>query len=269
MSAASNSNKIVLITGATRGIGLGLTEVYAKNGWRVVATARDESKAADLQALSKTYKNVSIVQLTADDSKSVAALPAQLAAIGVTGIDLLYNNAGIMSGDASVSGVPSLETETVKNFLDVYRTNVVGVWEVTKVLKPLIRAAASKAARIVNVSSIMGSVDATLEGPWPGQAGAYRASKAALNELSAVQAREYNAESVKAAADSKAAASAEPLITVVALHPGWVETDLGKSAGKPPTTVLQSVTGIEKVISGVKTNAKAVFLDFEGNTVKW
>jgi NAD(P)-dependent dehydrogenase (short-subunit alcohol dehydrogenase family) len=217
----------------------------------------------------KAHKHLSIVPLDVTDSKAVAALPAALAAIGVTSVDVLVNNAGVGTGAKGVEFLTKLSTETVDNFIGIYRTNVIAIWEVTEKLLPLLRK--SSAAFVYNVSSIMGSVAITNEMWWPGLAAGYRLSKAALNELSAVQAREYNVESVTAAAsaDAKTAASAAPLISIVALHPVWVDTDMGSQAGKPPTTIAQSAAGIVNVIATGKTNAKTVFLDFENKPQAW
>lgn len=258
------SAQTVVITGASRGIGLGLVDVYAKKGWRVIAAARDPAKAAGLQALVKANpKSVSTVTLDVSDSKSVAALPAALAEAKVGAVDLLINNAGVAGSFGPI------EKETVANFESTYRVNVIGVWETTQAVLPLLRK--SKAATVAHISSIMGSITATLEGPWPGQAAAYRISKAAVNELGAVQAREYNEPTVKALASTDAAvrAAAAPLITIVQVHPGWVDTDLGNGAGKPPTSVVQSTTGIESALSALKPTAKAVFLDFENKPLPW
>jgi len=271
MAAAAAASKTIVITGANRGIGLGLLEVYAKqSGVRVIATARDPAKAEKLQALVKANKHLSVVALDVSDSKSVSAFPAALSAAGVNAIDVLVNNAGVGTGAPGVPFLTKLETETVDNFLGIYRTNVVGVWDVTQKVLPLLRASKS-GAFVYNVSSIMGSVSITNDMPWPGLAAAYRVSKAALNELSAVQAREYNIESVTASAssDAKVKAGAARLISIVALHPGWVDTDMGSQAGKPPTTIAQSADGIVKVIASGKTNAKVVFLDFENKPLTW
>lgn len=269
---AASAQPVVLITGASRGIGLGLVETYAKKGYRVVAAARDPAKADKLQALVKANKSIATIKVDVSDSKSVATIGASLAALSpaVTAVDVLINNAGVASGAPLVGGaqgLSKLETETVENFINIYRTNVVGVWEVTEKVLPFLRK--SKVAKVVNISSVMGSVEATNSGPWPGFAAAYRASKSALNELSAVQAREYNLASVTASADAKTAASAAPLITVLSVHPGWVDTDMGNGAGKPPTSVEQSVTGIEKVVTGAPVSAKTSFWDFEGKPVAW
>jgi len=265
MAAANGSNAqhTVVITGASRGIGLGLVEVYAKKGWRVVAAARDPTKADKLHALAAANKGVSVVALDVSDSKSVGTLAQSLTDAKVGAVDLLINNAGISGAFGTI------DKESVANFATVYRTNVIGTWEVTQTALPFLRK--SKGAKVANISSIMGSIHATLEGPWAGLAAAYRSSKAALNELGAVQAREFNEPSVKAlaGADAAAKAAAAPFITILAVHPGWVDTDLGNGAGKPPTSVVQSATGIEAAVSGAKANAKQIFLDFENKPLPW
>jgi len=263
----------VLITGASRGIGLGLVEVYAKAGFRVIATARTPNKADQLNALAKANKSITIVALDVGESKSVGNLHSALTG-GVSvipkldSLDILINNAGIGANESTAGlGFTKLEQETVSSFMDIYRTNVVGVWEVTQSVLPLLRK--SKQPQIINISSIMGSIEYTNSSPaLAGRSGAYRASKAALNELSAVQARENNP-----GIDAKAPVTpTPPVIGVLALHPGWVDTDLGNSGGpKAPVSLQQSVTGIHKVITAAaaKPSPKAVFIDFEGKNLSW
>lgn len=290
-SAAANTNTangsaqpVAVITGASRGIGLGLVEVYAKKGYRVIAAVRNPATSDKLQSVIKALSpaqaaSVSAVALDVADSKSVAAFAGALGALkpAVTGVDVLINNAGILDArgaNGATVGLSTLDTDTVASFEAVYRTNVVGVWELTHKLLPLLRGATAKGgAKVANISSNMGSVDDTVNGGWPPVGVAYRASKAALNELTAVQAREYNGATVAArtaaGADAKAAAAAAPYVTVVAVHPGWVETDMGSNAGKPPTTVAQSAAGIEAVVTGLPAGPKASFWDFEGKPMKW
>jgi len=273
MSSAQPQQQTVLITGAARGIGLGLVEAYAKAGFRVIAAARTPNKADQLNALAKANKSISIVALDVSDSKSVGNLHSALTG-GVSvipkleSLDILINNAGIASTPSTAAvGFTKLEQETVSNFVDIYRTNVVGVWEVAQSVLPLLRK--SKLPQIINISSLMGSVEDTNSSQlFAGRSVAYRASKAALNELSAVQAREYNP-----AIDAKApVAPTPPVIGVLVVHPGWVDTDMGNSAGiKPPTSLPQSITGIHKVITAAaaKPSPKAVFIDFEGKLLPW
>uniref|UniRef100_A0A669QQ43 C-factor n=1 Tax=Phasianus colchicus TaxID=9054 RepID=A0A669QQ43_PHACC len=110
----------------------------------------------------------------------------------------------------------------------------------------------SKAA-IVNISSNGGSIKEVYL--WEGiQAACYRCSKAALNMLTRCQSMGYR----------------EHGIFTVALHPGWVQTDLGSEGGaKPPLTVDASVGGMMKVLSKLSEKDSGTFLDWEGNVVAW
>ncbi|NXY39526.1 GSFK dehydrogenase, partial [Pomatorhinus ruficollis] len=110
----------------------------------------------------------------------------------------------------------------------------------------------SKAA-IVNISSIGGSIASSFGWDMM-QLVSYRCSKAALNMLSKCQSLAYK----------------EHGILCVALHPGWVQTDLGSSAGHtPPVTVDDSVQGMLKVISSLSEKDTGAFLDWEGKVIPW
>ncbi|XP_014803538.1 PREDICTED: C-factor-like [Calidris pugnax] len=110
----------------------------------------------------------------------------------------------------------------------------------------------SKAA-IINMSSIGGSI-ASLFGFDLMQVVSYRCSKAALNMLTKCQSLGYR----------------EHGILCVALHPGWVQTDMGSSAGHtPPVTVEASVRGMLKVLSSLGEKDAGTLLDWEGKVVPW
>jgi len=275
---ASASSGVVLVTGASRGIGFGLVEAFAAKKWRVIATARDPSKADKLQALAKANSQVSVIPLNVADSKSVATLPTALAELKVDKIDILFNNAGILPV------TPSLDHKdlTVDQFMETYRTNVVGAWDVSQTLLPLVRKA--QAPRVIHMSSVAGSIGTAtgLEPAIYSCMAPYRASKSALNNLALTQSREWNLATVKAqsSGDAKAIAAAAPLITVVALHPGWVDTEMGHAVVTsaailpqglvaPPLSLAQSVAGVLNVTTTVKPHASVVFLDFEGKTLPW
>ncbi|XP_057241427.1 uncharacterized protein LOC130585113 [Malurus melanocephalus] len=110
----------------------------------------------------------------------------------------------------------------------------------------------SKAA-IANISSIGGSI--TFPFGWEMvHATSYRCSKAALNMLTKCQSLGYR----------------EPGILCIALHPGWVQTDLGAAAGQtPPLTVDESVQGMLKVLSSISEKDTGTFLDWEGKVIPW
>ncbi|XP_017679815.1 PREDICTED: C-factor-like isoform X5 [Lepidothrix coronata] len=144
----------------------------------------------------------------------------------------------------------------------VYTTNTVGPLLLGQAFLPLLKKAAqgspgsglscSKAA-IVNISSIGGSI-ASFSAWEMIQASSYRCSKAALNMLTKCQSLAYK----------------EHGILCLALHPGWVQTDLGSSGGHtPPVTVDASVKGMLKVLSSISEKDTGTFLDWEGKVVPW
>ncbi|XP_041314706.1 C-factor-like isoform X4 [Pyrgilauda ruficollis] len=155
-----------------------------------------------------------------------------------------------------------LEAETLEDMTDTYTTNTVGPMLMGQAFLPLLKKAAqgspgsglscSKAA-IVNMSSIGGSITSCFGWEMMPVA-SYRCSKAALNMLSKCQSLAYK----------------EHGILCVALHPGWVQTDMGSSAGHtPPVTVDDSVQGMLKVLSSLSEKDTGAFLDWEGKVVPW
>ncbi|MBL8644644.1 MAG: SDR family oxidoreductase [Rhodospirillaceae bacterium] len=167
-AAAADSAGTVLVTGASRGIGLEFVKQYAAKGYTVIATARDPAKAADLQALSKANPNIRLERLDVLDHASIDALAAKLKG---TPIDILVNNAGIGGGGANqIFGKINYAV-----FDDVMKTNVEGPLKISEAF--IEHVAASKQKKIMMVSSSQGSV-ASVRSP---SLYFYRASKSALN----------------------------------------------------------------------------------------
>jgi len=270
-SKAAAAKQTVVIAGASRGIGLGLAGDFAKAGFRVIATARTPESAKELNELAKSNSSVHVLPLLVGDEKSTAAFVAALskAPLSLSSVDVLINNAGIAGAQYPRE---SLANATAKDFLDVYTTNVVGPALLGQQLLPLLKK--SSHARVINVTSIMGSIALTNDGLfYPMSEPSYRTSKAALNMLSAVQAQEFNANvakaDAKATAESTLAAATTGRVTVVTLHPGWVATEMGKKPGSPPMTVEQSVAAITKVVTALTPSNAARFLSYDGSTLAW
>jgi len=265
----NKAQQTVLITGASRGIGLGLSGDFAKAGYRVIATARTPETAKELNELAKSNSSVHVLPLVVSDEKSIAAFVASLskAPLSLTALDILINNAGVTGNQIPRE---TLANVTVKDYLEVYTTNVVGPSLLTQQLLPLLKK--SPHARVINVSTIMGSIALSNDGLFfPLSEPSYRVSKAALNMLSAVQAQEFNAgvakADAKATVESTLAAAVTGRVTVVALHPGWVSTDMGSKVGSPPLTVAQSVAGVTKVVTTLTPSNTARFLSYDGTTL--
>ena len=151
--------KVVVITGANRGIGLSFAKHYLNEGYRVIGTSRVESP--ELTALK-----VHQIQLDVSSDQSIDQLPSQLKDIK---IDLLINNAGYLVAD-------TLENSTRQGMMDQFSINTIGPMFVTRALLPLMQ----ENSRVVNISSSMGSIEENGSGAYYG----YRASKAALNMVS-------------------------------------------------------------------------------------
>nr|XP_021396741.1 uncharacterized protein LOC110476260 [Lonchura striata domestica] len=251
----------LLVTGANRGIGLGLVQHFLRMPnppqW-IFATCRDPKgqRAQELQNLASKHPNIIIISLEVSDPTSIKAAAAKVGEhLGGSGLNLLINNAGIVK-------LNTLDTETFEDMREIYTTNTVGPLLMGQAFLPLLKKAAqgspgselscSKAA-IINMSSIGGSI-ASSYGWELMQITSYRCSKAALNMLSRCQSLAYK----------------EHGILCVALHPGWVQTDLGSCAGHaPPVTVDDSVQGMLKVLSSLSEKDTGAFLDWEGNVLPW
>lgn len=193
--------KVALVTGANKGLGLEIARQLAERGVIVVLGARDLAKAEAAAASVKSAGDTHAVQLDVASAKDIAALPGYFKQ-HFGRLDILVNNAGVnLDFEGEITG------DTLRR---TYDANVIGPFEISRVLLPLLRNSA--AGRIVNQSSILGSLETVSAGHGGsfGTAG-YCSSKAALNMLTVVLALQLK--------DTK--------IKVNAAHPGWVKTDMG------------------------------------------
>ncbi|XP_005526335.1 PREDICTED: C-factor-like [Pseudopodoces humilis] len=251
----------ILVTGANRGIGLGFVQHFLRMPkppqW-IFATCRDPKgqRAQELQNLASKHPNIIIIPLEVTDPASIKAAAAKVGEhLGDSGLNLLINNAGMAKPN-------SLANETLESMTQVYTTNTIGPLLMGQAFLPLLKKAAqgcpgsglscSKAA-IINMSSYAGSIEDMYVWDF-GQVVSYRCSKAALNMLSKCQSLAYK----------------EHGILCVALHPGWVQTDMGGAGSfKPPLTVDDSVQGMLKVLSSISEKETGTFLDWEGKVIPW
>lgn len=229
--ASAATGPTVLITGANRGIGLEYARQFAEKGYQVVGTARDPSDAKELAAVADRVE-----QLDVTDAASVAALATRLRDVP---IDLLVNNAGIFDrSDVTVDKVDFGMME------QTFAVNTLGPLRVTQALLPNLRA--GKRRTVVNMSSHLGSIEKS-NGRWY----AYRASKAALNQINKILSVEL---------------APEGFICVV-LHPGWVRTDLG--GANATYSPQESVGGLLAVIEKLGPADNGRFYDFQGKPIPW
>lgn len=220
-----------VVTGANRGLGLELARQLCARGETVVGTVRDEGYAAELHGLGARVERLDVT-----DDSSVLEFAARIEGAPV---DVLVNNAG---RQYRVGELAALDFGEVRDTFDV---NAFGPLRVTRALLPHLRAGQGR--RVVHVTSRMGCFG-EYDGP---SMYAYRASKAALNMLHRCVAGElWQSE-----------------ITCVALHPGWVRTDMG---GQEATlSPEQSVKGMLKVIDGLGPDDAGAILDHTGEPLPW
>ena len=199
-----SDSKIALITGANKGIGLETARQLAALGYEVVVGARKEAEGR--KAAEEIGAKAHFLHLDMNDS-STFPLAAEWLESKFGRLDALVNNAGI----GLDNGMKPSQTP-MQLIRKTFETNVFALVELTQILLPLLRR--SEAGRIVNVSSILGSLTLNADvnaplGEW--RSFGYNGSKAALNMFTATLAYELR--------DTK--------IKVNSAHPGWVKTDLG------------------------------------------
>lgn len=169
----NNQTNIALITGASRGLGLALATALAQQGWHLIINARGQIALA--QAHHELEKLTTVTAVSGEISQKAHRHALTVAARAAGGLDLVINNAGILGP----SPQPALLDYPLDVLTDVFQVNVIaqlGVLQaVADTLKPN--------ARIINVTS-----DAAVE-PYEGWGG-YGASKAALEQLTAILAAE-------------------------------------------------------------------------------
>ncbi|KQT46479.1 short-chain dehydrogenase [Methylobacterium sp. Leaf456] len=231
MTDRTATGRRALIVGASRGLGLGLAETFAEQGWQVVATQR--SSSPELERLTGTGVRVETADI--DDDASVAALQQRLN--GQT-FDLVF----VVAGVATESDKPLHAVSRAVN-AQVYLTNAVS---------PILFAEAfadriAPGGTLAFMSSVLGSVALNEDGGWEN----YRASKAALN----TNARSF------------AVRHAERDYGILLLHPGWVRTDMG--GAEADLDVATSVNGMVAVIEAFAGRRDVAYLDYRGETLAW
>ncbi len=233
MSDTDDTAKTALVVGASRAIGLALAAALQERGWRVVATERGHS--AELHELEqRTGGGVSIEHLDVTDPDQIVALRNRLTG---TRVDLLYVNAGVTDEDLPIAAV------TTDDFVHVVVTNALSPLRVVEGLGSLVPPDGT----IAVMSSRQGSVSLNETGGHE----VYRASKSALNQL----VRSY------------AARHHDDPRTLLLIHPGWVQTELGGPGA--PLTVAESVRGVVDVVERHAGDGGLQFLDHRDRVVPW
>lgn len=219
----------VLIIGASRGIGLEFVRQYRAAGASVSATARSEEGLAALRELGATA-----IALDVASAESASRLAWQ---IDGKPFDVAVVCAGVYG--PSTSG---LQPPTEADFDAVMHTNVLGPMRVI----PQLADAMAPGAKLAVLSSRMGAI-----GPRESSSGwLYRASKAAVNSVLKDASLVLNGK-----------------VTCVSFHPGWVRTDMGGAGAD--LDVRDSVSGMRRVIAGLKPADNGCFFNYDGSPIAW
>ena len=231
-----------LITGANRGLGLEFTRQLEPEGGRILACCRAPEQAVELAALAdQTAGRITLHRLDVTDGQQVDQLATDLTGIP---IDVLINSAGIMGGDFEDAESLGFGRIDYQAWAEVFRTNTMGPLRMVEAFVE--HVASSQRKLLVFLSTRMGSI-AENEGGYY----AYRSSKAALNSVIA-----------GLTVDLK-----DRGITTVALHPGWVRTDMG--GARAPVGKTESVAGLCRVIASLTPADSGRFIDYTGAALPW
>ena len=194
----ADGNRVALVSGANRGIGLEICRQLAEIGLTVILGSRDEENGR--RAAEGLSGEVRAHQLDVTDEKSVDRIGSYIED-EFGRLDVLVNNAGI-SNDSGRQGVDA-DLDLVREALEA---NLLGAWRLCEMAVPLMRRGGY--GRIVNVSSGLGAIT-----DMGGGSPAYRVSKAGLNALTRILSSELRGSG----------------ILVNSVSPGWVRTDMGGS----------------------------------------
>ncbi len=225
----------VLITGANRGLGLEFCKQYAADGWNVLACCRNPTTANDLQSVRNAYSNVQLFALDVGHFDQIDALALQLKN---QPIDVLINNAGVYPH--STFGDTNYD-----EWAQAFKVNAMASLKMAEAF--VAHIASSQLKKFATLSSKMGSIDDNTSG----ESYAYRSSKTAVNMVMkslSIDLKPYG-------------------ISVVTLHPGWVQTDMGGANGLINTHT--SVAGLRDVINRLNLENTGKFIAFDGKVIAW
>ncbi len=225
----------VLVTGANRGLGLEFTKQYAADGWNVLACCREPQQASALQGIAKANNQVQLFDLDVSDFAQIDALALQLKD---EKIDVLINNAGVYPSS-------SFGNVDYNAWAEGFKINSMAPLKMAEAFVQHVTRGQLK--KIATLTSKMGSIDDNTSG----ESYSYRASKCAVNMVMkslSIDLKPYG-------------------ISVVTLHPGWVQTDMG---GRNALISAQtSVSGLRNVIENLNLSNTGEFIAYDGKAINW
>jgi NAD(P)-dependent dehydrogenase (short-subunit alcohol dehydrogenase family) len=225
----------VLITGANRGLGLEFTRQYAADGWNVLACCRAPQQASALQSISNSNNHVKVFDLDVSDFAQIDALALQLKD---EKIDVLINNAGVYPAS-------SFGDTNYDEWAKAFKVNSMAPLKMAEAFVQHITRGQLK--KIATLTSKMGSIDDNTSG----ESYSYRASKTAVNMVMkslSIDLKPYG-------------------ISVVTLHPGWVQTDMG--GRNALISAHTSVAGLRNVIDHLNIENTGKFIAYDGKAINW
>lgn len=234
------TSKRIVITGASRGIGLEMAKILIGKGHSVYGAVRNPDGANDLREAGPT----GILQLDIGDQSSIDAFGQELASI-TDGIDILVNNAGITSNDLGANRRQCNPWEIDPAIvLEETQINALGPMMVTRNVISLLEAGDNPV--VLNTSSQLGSM--VIGAMMPSDV-AYNVSKAAVNMITVMSA------------------STNKNVAFVALHPGWVKTDMGTDAAE--MEVADSAGAIVDSLLSLTIEDSGRFIRWDGTDHPW
>ncbi|MFK0180654.1 SDR family oxidoreductase [Streptomyces xanthochromogenes] len=227
----------MVVSGAGRGLGRAVAEHFAEEGWQVIAGARAPDRVPG-------HEGVIPVKLDVRDADAIAGVAA---VVGTGSVDVLVSVAGVFDGVGA--GLDDVRPEAMTR---AFAVNALGPLELARALLPALRRGRTRT--IVMVSGLMGSIGLNEDG---GNY-AYRASKAALNAISRSLALDL-------AADG---------IGVICLHPGWLDTEMGRGWSDPHgdhemVAVSEVAQDIQNLLEDPRTDRGGRLIDHRGAVLPW
>lgn len=230
----------ILVIGAERGLGLGLVRQFLGRGWDVAATALPGSDTSDLtQAGAATPGRLAVLPLDVTDA---AAIDPLLATLGERRFDVIFSNAGIWGAEHQ-----SVTQASDAEFAQVMLVNTFGPMRLAHRLLDRL----AEGGTYCFMTSHRGSTAINLEGGIE----LYRASKSALNML----------------ARGLWATNRDRGLTVLLIHPGWVNTAMGTLGGSVQAEIElePSVRGVADVVERHRGSGENLYLDWQDQPLGW
>jgi NAD(P)-dependent dehydrogenase (short-subunit alcohol dehydrogenase family) len=241
MNTIMKNTKSILVVGAEKGLGLGLVNEFLKRGYQVTGTSRPGADASALEEAGQQYPGqLNIRWIDINVPASVDTFAASLAS---EVFDIMFYNAGIF-GPLHQSLLEVTDDEVTALFL----TNAISP---VRLAKKLIGNLPQQGGMIAFMTSHRASITNNTEGAVE----LYSASKAALNQLT-----------------RSLYFYAKPLgHTILNVHPGWVNTDMGTLNGTVPYEVEldESVAGVANVVEAHFGSGEHIYVDYQNNHLPW